>query len=192
MRLGAIGNDVAQLQELLATKGFYASKVSGVYDQATAAAVSAYNSDRGLSEGALVGKDTLKLLMGSIRIDLSERKLYLYSDGELVKTYSVAVGQPAYPTPVGSWKIISKVRNPIWTPPKSPWAVGMDPVPPGPGNPLGTRWMGLSAPAIGIHGTYADSSIGTAASHGCIRMHVGEAGDLFNRVYIGTPVEIVL
>ena len=188
---GATGKDVIELQKVLTTKGLYSGKANGVYDSATAQAVADFNKSRNLSGGTSIGGEGLALLLGSIRVDLSERKLYLYSEGKLVKTYSVAVGQPAYPTPMGSWKIISKVRNPTWTPPKSPWAVGMDPVPPGPGNPLGTRWMGLSAPAIGIHGTYADGSIGTAASHGCIRMHVHEAEDLFNRVYIGTPVEIV-
>ena len=76
MRLGATGNDVVQLQELLAAKGFYTGEASGVYDQATGNAVTAYNSSRALSGGPVVDKDTLKLLVGSIRIDLSERKLY--------------------------------------------------------------------------------------------------------------------
>ena len=138
-----------------------------------------------------MGKETLALLRGSIRIDISERKLYHYSDGELRKTYSVAVGMPAYPTPTGSFRIISKVVDPTWTPPDSDWAEGMEPVGPGPGNPLGTRWMGIDSPSVGIHGTYNSSSIGTAASHGCIRMHLGEAEELYRLVYVGTPVEIV-
>ena len=85
------------------------------------------------------------LMRGSIRIDVSERKLYHYRDGGLRKTYSVAVGMPEYPTPRGSFRIISKVVNPTWTPPDSDWAEGMEPVGPGPGNPLGTRWMGSLA-----------------------------------------------
>jgi lipoprotein-anchoring transpeptidase ErfK/SrfK len=64
-------------------------------------------------------------------------------------------------------------------------------VPPGPGNPLGTRWMGLNASAVGIHGTPSPSSIGYSASHGCIRMYVWEAEWLFERVRVGTPVVIV-
>ena len=133
----------------------------------------------------------LKMLLGSIRIDLSDCSLYFYRDGELAKTYPVAVGMAAYPSPTGSFRIISKVVDPAWTPPHSPWAAGMSPAPPGPGNPLGTRWMGLDSPGVGIHGTYASSSIGTHASHGCIRMYLHDAEQLFDRVYVGTPVEIV-
>jgi lipoprotein-anchoring transpeptidase ErfK/SrfK len=82
-------------------------------------------------------------------------------------------------------------RNPWWRPPDSPWAQGLKPIPPGPGNPLGTRWMGLDAAGVGMHGTPDDASIGYSASHGCIRMHVPDAEWLFNQVHIGTPVFIV-
>ncbi len=191
MTLGAIGSDVDQLQDILRRKGFYEGKPNGTYDDTTAEAVAAYNAKHGLDGGQALGKDAAALMLGSIRIDISERKLYHYSDGELRKTYSVAVGMPEYPTPRGSFRIISKVVNPTWTPPDSDWAEGMEPVGPGPGNPLGTRWMGISSPSVGIHGTYTSSSVGTAASHGCIRMYVEEAEELFGRVYIGTPVEIV-
>ncbi len=191
MRLGAIGNDVDQLQSLLAQRGLYSGGTTSVYDQDTVAAVAAYNGAHGLSHGDVVGQETLALLLGSIRIDISERKLYHYRDGQWAKTYAVAVGMPAHPTPTGSFEIISKVRNPTWTPPDSDWAAGMESVPPGAGNPLGTRWMGISSPSVGIHGTYSSSSIGTAASHGCIRMYLHEAEELFELVYVGTPVEIV-
>jgi lipoprotein-anchoring transpeptidase ErfK/SrfK len=98
---------------------------------------------------------------------------------------------PAHPTPIGTFRIITKQKNPVWNPPDSAWAAGMGPIPPGPGNPLGTRWMGLNSPGIGMHGTPAPSSIGTAASHGCIRMKIPDAEDLFDRVFVGTPVQIV-
>ncbi|MGI5939474.1 MAG: L,D-transpeptidase family protein [Thermoleophilia bacterium] len=191
MTSGATGADVTQLQKLLTRKGFYTGKATGVYDKATTDAVAAFNAARGLSGGAVVDKNTLKHLVGSIRIDLSARQLSLYDEDKLVKTYSVAVGMPAYPTPTGSYAIISKERNPTWNPPNSPWAAGAKPIGPGPNCPLGTRWMGLNAPSIGIHGTNNSASIGTAASHGCIRMHTAEAEDLFERIYIGTPVTIV-
>jgi lipoprotein-anchoring transpeptidase ErfK/SrfK len=124
------------------------------------------------------------------------RRLLLYggtSGGRMphVRTFGVAVGQPAWPTPLGRFTIRSKQRNPWWYPPNQPWAAGASPVPPGPGNPLGTRWMGLSIGGIGIHGTYNPGSIGTAASHGCIRMHISESEWLFERVRIGTTVFIV-
>jgi lipoprotein-anchoring transpeptidase ErfK/SrfK len=89
------------------------------------------------------------------------------------------------------FSIVVKWRNPWWYPPDSPWAQGEKPIPPGPDNPLGTRWMGLSAPGVGIHGTPSDASIGYSASHGCIRMHIPQAEWLFNHVDIGTTVFIV-
>ena len=193
---GAKGKDVTALQQILAGRGFYKGKASGTFDDATAAAVAAYEAGQASAGGTVraqtvVDLDMQKQLLGSIRIVLSERKLYFSRDGSLFKTYSVAVGQPAYPTPTGSFKIISKVVDPTWTPPDSPWAAGAVPIGPGPDDPLGTRWMGLSAPSVGIHGTYASSSIGTAASHGCVRMLLHQAEELFDLVFVGTPVEIV-
>jgi L,D-transpeptidase catalytic domain len=109
----------------------------------------------------------------------------------LVRALGVATGQAAYPTPLGNFTIATKQRNPWWYPPDSDWAAGASPVPPGPGNPLGTRWMGLSEPLVGIHGTPDTASIGYSASHGCIRMHIADAEWLFERVELGTPVFIV-
>ena len=119
------------------------------------------------------------------------RRLYLYRGMRFVRRFSIAVGMPRYPTPLGRFRIVTKERNPTWNPPDSDWAAGLGPVPPGAGNPLGTRWMGLSAYGYGIHGTPIPSSIGTAASHGCIRMYISEAEWLFDRVLVGTPVYIV-
>jgi lipoprotein-anchoring transpeptidase ErfK/SrfK len=117
--------------------------------------------------------------------------LYLYNGMRLWRVFGVATGQSIYPTPLGRWTIVVKWRNPWWFPPSSSWARGQSPIPPGPGNPLGTRWMGLSASGVGIHGTPDDASIGYSASHGCIRMHIPDAEWLFNHVYIGTTVFIV-
>jgi lipoprotein-anchoring transpeptidase ErfK/SrfK len=118
--------------------------------------------------------------------------LKLYDGRDLVRTFPVATGQSIYPTPAGLWSILDKQRDPWWYPPTyDAWAKGLKPVPPGPGNPLGTRWMGLSAPGVGIHGTDADTSIGYSASHGCVRMHIPDAEWLFDRVPVGTPVAIL-
>ena len=117
--------------------------------------------------------------------------LKLYNGRRLVRTFHVATGQAAYPTPGGVWRIVDMQRNPWWRPPDSPWAKGLKPIPPGPGNPLGTRWMGLDAPGVGMHGTPDAASIGYSASHGCIRMYVPDAEWLFNQVHVGTPVFIV-
>ena len=118
-------------------------------------------------------------------------RLYLYRGMRYWRLFPVATGQNTYPTPLGRFQIVVKWRNPWWYPPSSPWAAGQKPIPPGPDNPLGTRWMGLSAPGVGIHGTPNDSSIGYSVSHGCIRMHIPDAEWLFVRVRIGTPVYIV-
>jgi lipoprotein-anchoring transpeptidase ErfK/SrfK len=126
-----------------------------------------------------------------IVIHRGAKRLDLYRGMNHWRTFGVATGQSAYPTPVGRFQIVVMWRNPWWYPPSSAWAEGLDPVPPGPGNPLGTRWMGISAPGVGIHGTPDPASIGYSASHGCIRMHIPEAEWLFNHVEIGTTVFIV-
>jgi lipoprotein-anchoring transpeptidase ErfK/SrfK len=118
--------------------------------------------------------------------------LRLYRGSRLVREFRVATGQAVYPTPAGIWRIVNMQRDPWWYPPTyDEWAKGLKPVPPGPGNPLGTRWMGLDAPGVGIHGTDAPASIGYSASHGCIRMQVPDAVWLFEHVRVGTPVVIL-
>jgi hypothetical protein len=127
----------------------------------------------------------------TIVIRRESRRLYLYRNTSLVRVFRIAVGTAQYPTPLGRYSVISKERNPTWDPPSSPWAAGLGPVPPGPSNPLGTRWIGTSAPAIGIHGTPQPWTVGTQASHGCIRMYMREVEWLFERVRVGTPVFMV-
>jgi lipoprotein-anchoring transpeptidase ErfK/SrfK len=126
-----------------------------------------------------------------IVIRRGSNRLHLYRGMQPWRVFPIATGQASYPTPLGRFRIVVKWRNPWWYPPKSQWAQGLKPVPPGPGNPLGTRWMGLSAPGVGIHGTPDAASIGYSASHGCIRMRIPEAEWLFRHVRIGTTVFIV-
>ena len=126
-----------------------------------------------------------------IVIRRTSNELRYYEREKLVRTFAVATGQSAYPTPLGSFEIIQMWRDPWWYPPPSPWAQGAKPIPPGPGNPLGTRWMGISSPAVGIHGTPDAASLGYSASHGCIRMAIPSAEWLFEHVKVGTPVFIV-
>jgi lipoprotein-anchoring transpeptidase ErfK/SrfK len=131
-------------------------------------------------------------LPDSILIDRGHHSLTLYKDNKVVKRFPVAVGQSIYPTPTGAFHIIVKERDPWWYPPTyDAWAANLKPVPPGPSNPLGTRWMGLDAPGVGIHGTDAPASIGYSESHGCIRMHIPDAEWVFNHVDLGTRVWIV-
>ena len=127
-----------------------------------------------------------------IVINREINRLYLFDGTKLFRTFSVATGQAIYPTPRGRWHIVVKWKNPWWYPPvQDAWAKGLKPVPPGPSNPLGTRWMGLNAPGVGIHGTDEPTSIGYSASHGCIRMQVPDAEWLFDHVDVGTTVYIV-
>jgi lipoprotein-anchoring transpeptidase ErfK/SrfK len=126
----------------------------------------------------------------TIVVDVSDNALQLYEGLRVVKEYRVATGTPGYPTPVGTFEIIDKRENPTWTNP-DPEGWGKDLpafIGPGPGNPLGTRAMYLNAPGIRIHGTWSSSSIGTAASHGCIRMHIQDSEEMYPLVPVGSRV----
>jgi len=124
-----------------------------------------------------------------IVVNLAERGLYLYSSGRPVSYYPVTIGRRGWETPTGESTIINKARNPTWFPPS--WAVEEEPVPPGPGNPLGDRWMGLSIKGYGIHATNAPATVGRYLSHGCMRMYPEHARELYGLVKVGTPVTIV-
>ena len=126
-----------------------------------------------------------------IVIRRGSNRLHLYRGMRPWRVFGVATGQSSFPTPLGRFTIVVKWRHPWWYPPDSEWAAGQQPIPPGPGNPLGTRWMGLSAAAVGIHGTPDAASIGYSVSHGCIRMRIPDAEWLFEQVRIGTTVFIV-
>jgi lipoprotein-anchoring transpeptidase ErfK/SrfK len=133
-----------------------------------------------------------KLPATVITIHQSTFKLRLFKKQKVVKTYRVAVGLPDYPTPRGRFSIASKQVNPTWSVPNSPWAgelAGSSVAGGSAANPLKARWMGIVG-SVGIHGTGQGYSIGTRASHGCIRMHVADVVALFKRVNIGTPVFI--
>ncbi len=124
-------------------------------------------------------------------IKRESKHLNLYRGMRLWKRLGVATGQAEYPTPLGRFSIVTMQRHPWWYPPDSDWAKDEKPIPPGPGNPLGTRWMGISAPGVGMHGTPDAASIGYSVSHGCIRMRIPEAEWLFSHVRVETPVFIV-
>lgn len=119
-----------------------------------------------------------------IVVSIADRKLALFEGNQLRRTWEIAVGKPSTPTPVGVFQVANRVKNPTWFGPQGPVA-------PGPKNPVGTRWIGLSLPGYGIHGTNAPKSIGTAASKGCIRMHADDVEELFALVGAGDTVELV-
>jgi len=127
-----------------------------------------------------------------LTLDRSTYQLKLWKDLELAKTYTVAVGQVGLDTPAGSYTIQNKQVDPVWNVPMSDWAGDMagQTVPGGvPENPLKARWMGIYDGA-GIHGTDDEGSLGSAASHGCVRMAVADVIDLYDRVDVGTPIYI--
>ena len=113
----------------------------------------------------------------------------LYVNLKPAKTYNVAVGSPGYPTPSGRFAIQNKQVDPVWNVPNSEWAgeLAGRSIPPGPQNPLKARWMGIYGGA-GFHGTADIGSIGSAASHGCVRMAIPDIIELYDRVDVGTPV----
>ena len=187
---GARGRDVANLTRRLRLARFWTGKLSWRYDEKVFEAVKAFQAKMDLPADGIARPALLARAGSKIVVVEHEFKLYLYLGGKLAKTYPVAVGQPEYPTPTGDFVITEKVENPTWTPPNSPWAAGLEPIAPGPYNPLGTRWIGTTAPLVGIHGTPSDWSIGSAASHGCIRMHISDVEDLFPHVTVGMPLEI--
>lgn len=119
-------------------------------------------------------------------LDLSERQLYGYQGDRLVATYAVAVGRAEWETPTGEFTVNRRQENPIW---QHPFTGEL--VPPGPDNPLGTRWIGFwtdGMNAIGFHGTPHEHLIGQAVSHGCVRMRDADIVELFERVRVGTRV----
>ncbi len=186
------GTDVEELQAILTTLGYYNNAITGVYDQSTAAAVERFQSWVGLKATGVFGAQernalTIALAHESlsvanpgpppgelrIEIDVDKRTLTLLVDDQIFKTYPCAVGKASTKSPVGEWRIIQKGTN---------WGGG-----------FGTRWLGLNVPwgIYGIHGTNNPSSIGTAASAGCIRMHNRDVEELYPWIKVGTRVSII-
>ncbi|MFA5524869.1 MAG: L,D-transpeptidase [Tissierellales bacterium] len=117
-----------------------------------------------------------------IEIDIISRSLYFYEDDNIVKEYPVAVGKASTQTPIGKYKVTNKVVNPYYAKKK----IGGG----SPQNPLGSRWMGFK-PSYGVHGNSNPSSIGTFVSEGCIRMYDKDVKELYEKITIGTPVNIM-
>jgi lipoprotein-anchoring transpeptidase ErfK/SrfK len=124
-----------------------------------------------------------------LTLDRSTFTLRLWKNLKLAKTYTVAVGAEGFATPEGLYQIESMEENPVWNVPESDWAGSLagQTIPPGPENPIKARWMGIFEGA-GIHGTEETSSLGSAASHGCVRMAIPDVEELYDEVEIGTPI----
>ena len=119
-----------------------------------------------------------------IVVSLQDRKLALLEDGQVKKVYPVAVGKASSPSPQGTFTIERRVANPTYS-------HNGKVVPPGPGNPVGSRWMGLSIHGYGIHGTNEPRSIGKASSHGCIRLAKADLEELYPQLHVGDTVVLI-
>ncbi|MFW6035189.1 MAG: L,D-transpeptidase family protein [Halothermotrichaceae bacterium] len=186
------GSDVLAVQQQLQRLGFYSGNLDGIYGNKTAQSVAELQKTYYINDSGIVNQQTWNLLGKAantlavnsrnekpegkltITINLYQRTLILYEDGEAYKIYPVAIGKKEEPSPVGEWKIINKYERIVE-------------------GPLGTRWMGLNVPwgVYGIHGTNKPWQIGTAASSGCIRMHNQYVEELFEWVPVETPVNII-
>lgn len=182
-----------EVQQKLRQMGLYKGDITGVIDQGTRDAVARFQEEANLAPTGAVTplvycrlnqaqeqevtlrqqikeRANFTLARANILIAKSSRQLTLFDGNSPLRHFPVAIGKPATPTPDGNYRIITKVVNP--------------------GGMLGTRWLGLSNPGYGIHGTSAPWLIGQMVSHGCIRMYNSNVEELFPLVNVGTPVYI--
>jgi hypothetical protein len=136
-------------------------------------------------------KDVASRYPSYLTLDRADFTLRLWKNLKLAKTYTVAVGQEGLETPEGLYAIEEKEENPTWHVPESAWAGDLagSTIPPGPSNPIKARWMAIYEGA-GIHGTEETESLGSAASHGCVRMSIPDVEELYDQVDVGTPIYI--
>lgn len=139
----------------------------------------------------VTSKDIASKYPSYLTLDRAGFTLRLWENLKLAKTYTVAVGQEGLETPEGLYAIEEKEENPTWHVPESAWAGDLagQSIPPGPSNPIKARWMAIFEGA-GIHGTEETESLGSAASHGCVRMAISDVEELYDLVEVGTPIYI--
>lgn len=148
------------------------------------------DTDVDLAVRTIEPKATTKDFDQVILVRIGENKVYLYEDGEIQRSWTVATGLPEYATPTGIYEVTELRYMPTWVNPSpDTWGANMPAeIPPGPGNPLGVRAINWSAPAIRFHGTSATYSLGYNASHGCVRMSNEDVIELYDLVKVGTPI----
>ena len=204
----AAGQDNPTLAEQVVGKQFLYTVASGEsltsigarfgVGAAVLAAQNNFSPDRRLKAGQQLRIDNRHIVPNMIRdgiaINIPQRMLFYFKEGRLLRWFPVGLGRPDWPTPTGRFKILVKEENPTWDVPKSiqeemqrEGKVVITCVPPGPANPLGKHWLGLSIGGYGIHGTIAATSIYQFQTHGCIRAHPADIAELFKDVARGTP-----
>ena len=162
-------------------------KANGLSKWAVAVSVAAVLGSQAIAQDAAKVESTpaqTAQVKRTIVVSLEDRKLALVEDGQVVKVYTVSVGKPSTPSPVGTFTIQRRVKNPVYQHEGKA-------IQPGPANPVGSRWMGLSVKGYGIHGTNEPKSIGKAASHGCIRMARKDLEEMYEMVHVGDSVELI-
>jgi len=173
-------------QSILENLGYNCGGIDGILGPNTQQALRTFQRDRREISGRAI--PDMKLTTPEILINIPEYTLSLFEQGKIIRQFDIAVGTPYEQTPTGNFSIFSKIENPTWYPGSN--FSDQTPVPPGPDNPLGTRWMEF-VPNYGIHGTNKDWDISYPVSGGCIRMHDIEARELYRSVPISTPVVVV-
>ena len=129
-----------------------------------------------------------KAMASHISINLKERRVYVYQNSEVIKSYKVAIGKKGWETPKGNFAVMEMVENPQW---KNPWNGRISAA--GPNSPLGERWIAFSqqdGKYVGFHGTAGEHSMGKAVSHGCVRMRNQDVKELYEVVSLGIPVVV--
>lgn len=187
---GAVGQDVVSLQKRLYSLGLLNKEgIHGEFDEHTLAGLRQCQKKHGLDPDGILGPATVAILGPRVYVNLGRFALVVEEAGQS-RRYSIAHGTPEHPTPTGEFRVVDKVRDPTWIPPDSLWAKEAEITPPGPENPLGTRWLGLDSKLVGIHGTPYPATIGSRASHGCLRMRMNDVEEVFEQVGVGTRVVI--
>jgi lipoprotein-anchoring transpeptidase ErfK/SrfK len=178
------GQEGRKLRDNLLTEELMAAVLSGNADRTIRAHVHA-------TEPEVTKQEVASRYPSYLTLDRGSFTLRLWKDLELARTYTVAVGQEGLETPEGLYEIQEKEENPVWHVPESDWAGDLagQTIPPGPSNPIKARWMAIYEGA-GIHGTEEVESLGSAASHGCVRMAIADVEELYDEVEVGTPIFI--
>jgi lipoprotein-anchoring transpeptidase ErfK/SrfK len=178
------GHEGRKLRDNLLTEQLQAAVLSGGADRTIEARAHA-------TEPEVTRQEVASEYPSYLTLDRASFTLRLWQDLKLTRTYTVAVGQEGLETPEGLYEIQVKEENPVWHVPESDWAgeLAGQTIPPGPSNPIKARWMGIFEGA-GIHGTEEVESLGSAASHGCVRMAIPDVEELYDLVEVGTPIYI--
>jgi lipoprotein-anchoring transpeptidase ErfK/SrfK len=173
-----------KLRDVLLTRRLNAAVLNAAADHTIAARTHSVKPE-------VTGEEVADEYPSYLTLDRATYTLRLWEHLKPARTYTVAVGQEGLETPEGLYEIQEKEENPTWHVPESSWAgslAGQD-IPPGPSNPIKARWLGIFEGA-GIHGTEETWSLGSAASHGCVRMSIPDVEELYDRVEVGTPIYI--